>query len=362
MSSIAPFFHPFPAGNAFWQESRNAGASYLAAPAAASTTQVIGATGTQRFRQLFTIPPGVAGTYAVTVSGDTFANPPNVPARVVYDGVDQGPVTPISGPATFTLPVVAGAHDFQLWIGQATSAGATVPVVTAAFAGVILAGAGAAGCCCPISETARCYRVVTGSAFHRAYLVDCGAGPEWHDIVSGATVPADDIENCACGTVLELPDLHMAGAAFNDAPNEFICNVVPTPDVATGWAVTGVCYDPTVGAPSLDWTAPLSSVALEYGSAAGNSGGVILTFSSTLTGTITWATNLTMMNVGEQRISQALAGGIRAVLTYVSGPAGNASAGTIRMEGGGALGIHRTATNIVAPIRFRLDFYSAPCP
>lgn len=360
--SVAPFVQPFPSGRAFWQESRDSGASYAAPPAAASTTQVVGPTGAQRLRHLFTIPAGLGGTFTVTVSGDIFANPPNVPAELVYDGVSQGTVTPLTGPKTFTLPVVSGAHDLQLWIGQANAGGgATVPVVSANFAGVTLAGIGAAGCCCPVSDHARCYRVITGAPFQHAYAVDCGDGVEWRDITSGASVPPADIENCGCGVLLEMPDLVMNGSAFNDAPNEFICNVSPEPASTTGFTDVGVCYDPTAASPTITWAGPISGVQKEYGSAAGTSGGVLVTYTSSITGPVTWPTNLVNMNPGEQRISQPLLGGIRAVLTYISGPLGGSPSGSIRMEGGATLGLHRLATSIVAPIQYRLDFYSPPC-
>lgn len=361
--STAPFFHPFPSGNAFWQMSTDGGGSYAAAPAPASSGQTVGPTGTQRFRQLFTIPAGLTGTFTVTVSGDIFANPPNVPARVFYDGVDQGIVQNAGdnhGPTTFTLPVVPGAHDFQLLIGQATGAGATVPVISANFDGVTLAGSATPACCCPVMTEARCYRTITGAAFQHAYAVDCGSGIEWRDIESDVLVPSADIENCSCGAPLIVSDLHMTGVAFNDAAGEFLCNVSPAPAATAGWTVIGTCYDPTVGGPTMDW-GPLTGVQMEYGAPAASSGGVLVSFSSTITGAVTWPTNLTNMNVGEQRISNPLAGNRRAVLTYISGPAGNASSGTIRMEGGATLGLHRLATNIVAPIRFRLDFYAPPC-
>lgn len=345
--------------------STNSGGSYAAAPAPASSGQVVGATGTQRFRHLFTIPAGLGGTFTVTVSGDIFANPPNVPARLFYDGVDQGivqsPGGDNHGPKTFTLPVVPGAHDLQLWIGQATTAGLTIPVVSFGFDGVTLdTGNGEApGCCCRVLETVRCYRVITGAAFHHAYLTECGGTYTWRDVESGETVAPEDIENCSCGSPLVLPDLHMAGAAFNDAPGEFMCNVSPNPSATTGWAVTGTCYDPTVGAPAMDWV-NTSSVHLEYGS-PNNSGGVNISFSSTVLGSVTWPTNLTQMNPGEQRISQPLLGNRRAVLTYVSGPLGSAPSGSIRMTGGATINVHQGATNVAPPIVMRLDFYSPPC-
>jgi hypothetical protein len=83
-------------------------------------------------------------------------------------------------------------------------------------------------------------------------------------------------------------------------------------------------------------------------------GGVIVSFSSTETGPITWATNLTPMNVGEQRQSDLLAGGRFVRITYLSGPGGTLGP---RMEGAASIGVHRTATSNVAPVRFQLETF-----
>jgi len=183
----------------------------------------------------------------------------------------------------------------------------------------------------------------------------------------GALVPDSEIAPCPAagpisGGLVAVTDLQMVGAAFNDAANEFICNVIPAPVGTTGWAPpAGGCYDPTVAAPTMNWTgSPVSSVEMEYGSPAGVSGGVLVEFRRGANA-IPFPVNLTPMAVGEARVSNTIpvVGGY-AVLTYVSGPAtGNAP----RMEGPSfgltsPIGLHRISTNIVAPIRIRLDLYA----
>lgn len=185
-----------------------------------------------------------------------------------------------------------------------------------------------------------------------------GSTVTWYS-AAGDPIPVADIVDCPEGAAtVASPGLRMDGFAFNDAPNEFMCNITPSPTTTSGWNVTGVCYDPTVANPTMDWVSG-GSVTMEYGSAAGNSGGVIVQFSYPGIGPVTWPTDMTMMAVGAARTSNNLPNGGHAVLTYLSGPGAADPAGTIRMEGGGSVGIHRGTTSIVAPIRFRLD-YVAP--
>lgn len=189
---------------------------------------------------------------------------------------------------------------------------------------------------------------------------------EWYD-ANGNQVANADVQSCETPPQpFLMPDLHLAGAAFGDDPSgtaENLCAVSPAPSATSGWAApVGGCYDPVVGNPTMDW-GPTTSVEMTYDDNGNGqaSGGVFVQFSSpSLAPTgITWPTNFTMMYVGEQRLSNVFGGGHRAVLTYVSGPPQTDPAGTIRMEGGVNIGIHRTATNNVAGIRFRLDFISA---
>lgn len=186
----------------------------------------------------------------------------------------------------------------------------------------------------------------------------------WYN-AAGVLIPDSEIAPCPTsgpipGAPLIVNDLVLAGAAFNDAPNEFLCNVVPAPSSTPGFTPTGVCFDPTTGSPSMNWTGvPAASFELEYGSAAGVSGGALVSFSSaTYGGLITWPTNLAQMAPGQVRVSNPSGLGHYATLTYVSGPPAASPSGTIRMEGAQTLGLHRTATSIVAPIRFRLDLYA----
>lgn len=182
---------------------------------------------------------------------------------------------------------------------------------------------------------------------------------EWYD-EAGNLVPNGEVVRCEPAEPFILPDLRFTGIAFGDDPTgtaENICNVSPAPSATTGWNLSGTCYDPTTGGPTMTW-GPTSSVILEYANGPGNqvSGAVVIQFSSLSLGAITWPTNNTMMEPGDVRISNPFGGGHRAVLTYVSGPAGNSPSGSIRMEGGSNLGIHRGNVSAAAPIRFRLDF------
>lgn len=183
---------------------------------------------------------------------------------------------------------------------------------------------------------------------------------EWYD-EAGNLVPNAEVTNCDGPQPFVLPDLRLTGAAFGDDPGgiaENLCNVVPAPSSFTGWTLTGACYDPTVGNPTMNW-APLSSVTMEYGQSpsGGSSGGVFMQFSSPSLAPagITWPTNNTDMAVGDVRASNPFGGGHRAVLTYLSGPAAGSASGTIRMPGGINVFVHPANVSAAAPIRFRLD-------
>lgn len=143
--AIVPWVQPFPTD---WHESRDGGATYDPAQAAPVTTEVVGPTGSQRFRVQFTIPGNVSGTYFVTVSGDVYDGSVNVNAQLYYDGANQGAVTPLAGPRTYTLPVVPGPHTIELWIGQAdASTGSTQPAISFGFANTVETSAVPCNCC-----------------------------------------------------------------------------------------------------------------------------------------------------------------------------------------------------------------------
>lgn len=127
----APFFSNYFSGNTAWDYSGNAGGSYTSP--ATNSGQVAGPVGTERYRHIFQVPAGYGGTFAVTVSGDIFDNSVNTNAQVWYDGVLQGNVVPLAGPAVFNLPVSPGPHTFELYIGGSDNAGVTAPVVTATY-------------------------------------------------------------------------------------------------------------------------------------------------------------------------------------------------------------------------------------
>lgn len=146
--TVPAFASNFPAVPAVWSYSANAGGSYTS-PAPASTAQVVGPTGTQRYRQIITVPVGVHGSYTVTVGGDIWDGVANVPAHLYYNGVDQGAI-PTAGSRTFVLPAVPGAHTLEIWIGQANvGGGATAPTATFAFTNTFDSGTVNACGCCP---------------------------------------------------------------------------------------------------------------------------------------------------------------------------------------------------------------------
>lgn len=181
---------------------------------------------------------------------------------------------------------------------------------------------------------------------------------EWYD-QAGNLVANADVVGCDTPTPFVTPTLTMNGSAFGDDPSgtaENMCNVVPAPTTATGWNLTGSCYDPTTGAPSFTWT-NVSSVEMEFGDNGNGqpSGAVFVSFTPSGFPTITWPTNFSNMVVGEQRLSNVFGGGHRARLTYLSGPPHTASSGTIRMNGGSTLAVHPLNVSAQLPIRFRLD-------
>ncbi|MFJ5037946.1 hypothetical protein [Streptomyces parvulus] len=369
MTSVAPWAHPFPAARVVWDYSTNAGASWVR-PAPASAAQVAGPTGQQRFRALVTIPPGVGGTWTATVSGDIYDGSVNVNARLFYDGVDQGPVTPLTGPTTFTLPAVPGAHDLQLRIGQADdNAGATVPAVTFNFTGVTAAAGIADGpdcSCCPVLDTVLCYRAVTTAPFRRAYLVSCGGTLTWRDVETNVSVDPADIQDCRTDATVVVPDLRATGVSFNGTLagiREAVCAVIPTPSAVQNVAVNGTCYESNVAAqPVIDWT-NTAGVEFEYNTTSGQSaGGSALVFSSTELGTVTWA-NTGQLNPGAQLMSTPLLGGRRVLLTYISGPLGSSPSGSVRIIGNSQVWFHQNATSMTGlPIRVRLDVLGPPNP
>lgn len=364
--SPAPWFLPLSVAtnpNPGWERSVNAGAVY-GAPGTINLPvgQINGGTvGQDRFRQQFVIPVVPAGSVLrITVSGDIYDNQTNQPAQVVFDGVNYGNVSTAppnlpgqgqnAGPETFTFPATVGPHVFELWIGTGILPGNTIPLVTADIVIPIPCG------CCP--SNVGCFRNAAGSVW--SCRTPDGV-THWYDS-DGNEVAASGVVPCTqtAPIPLVITDLALFGAAFNDAPNEFLCNLSAAPTAVVGFTPTGVCFDPTVASPNMNWnTQPLSSIELEYGSAAGNSGGALVEFRHGAT-VITWPVNLVNMTVGQMRTSNPILGGGYATLTYVSGPTGGNAP---RMEAPslgltGVIGLHRATTSIVAPVRFRLNLYA----
>jgi hypothetical protein len=316
---------------------------------------------------VFTIPNGVTGTWSVTVSGDIYSNPPNVNAHLYYDGADQGPVTPLAGPKTFPLPVAAGEHTIELWIGQAptTGAGGTAPTVTFTYAGV--AEIGRVPCeCCP-AEEAGCFGI-GGDPGQPVYAFRCPSGPStvtrWYDR-NGAEVQLGDVQPCGQASQNIPVQLTLTPLFFGDGPDaagENLCNFNHLPDNQGNWTTAGACLDPPSpsGASTLQWTTPIPSLVFEYGNPPRTSGGVVMTFSSPdLGGNITWPAT-SYLNPGQTVLSNVLAGGRRVLLTYLSGPLASAASGSVRTQASTQVQMHLGTTDATTPpIRVRLDFLAS---
>lgn len=362
--TVAPWVSNFPTG---WQASGNSGTTWVGPPAPNPLNEVIGPTGTQRYRTQFTIPAGVTGSWTATVSGDIYSGAVNVPARLVYDGVDQGAVTPIlgggpiwSGPRTFTLPAVPGAHTVELWVGQSPNNGCcTAPVVTFDFtnASQFAVGSSLPCGCCPTGGDARCYRTAAGQPQRSAFPLLCGETLYWVDGATGLVVDPATFEPCVNETFVASA-FTATGQFFGDGPDpagENLCNVVPAPTGTTGFAAPASgCYDPTTGSPTMTWSS-VSSVEFQYGNPPHASGGAGITFSSPDLGTVTWP--LTgQLNPGAQVLSNALTAGRRVLLTYLSGPLGSSPSGSVRVTSANTVFFHQNSTDgSTAPIRVRLD-------
>lgn len=135
---VTPFFTNYSSGNPAWFYSADAGVHYTSP--ATNSGQVAGPVGQERYRTFVNIPGGYSGTYAVTVSGDIYANNVNTNAQVWYDGIFLGNVVPLPGPMVFNIPAAPGFHTFELWIGGASGTGVTAPVVTATYANTLDTG------------------------------------------------------------------------------------------------------------------------------------------------------------------------------------------------------------------------------
>lgn len=108
-----------------WQASNNSGGTWFAYTPGTNIAQVVGPTGTQRFRRFFTVPAGIPQTVmSISWSGDLYEAPTNIPSQLYIDGVLVAGAAPpgASGSGQFLIPA-AGTHEVQIWVGQANAAG-----------------------------------------------------------------------------------------------------------------------------------------------------------------------------------------------------------------------------------------------
>lgn len=108
---------PGPWGAGPWQYSANAGGSW-GGYAGASVAQIVGPLGTQRYRAQFTIPTGLSGSWDFTANGDLWGT--SNTWEIKYDGVTVGTGNQYQD-VLVTLPVVAGAHEIQIWASAESS-------------------------------------------------------------------------------------------------------------------------------------------------------------------------------------------------------------------------------------------------
>lgn len=185
---------------------------------------------------------------------------------------------------------------------------------------------------------------------------------EWYD-GSGNLVANGDVISCETPPQPWVPNqIVMNTSAWGDdasGTGENACNIIPAPASMVGFAPSGPgCFDPVNGVNSMTW-GPTSSIELEYDSSIAGSGAVILSFTTTPGGLITWPTSAFQLGVGEQVMSNVIPGGRRAILTYVSGPPQSSASGTVQTAGGATIRLHGNNISSVAPIRFRVDFVTA---
>lgn len=159
-----------------WQFSNNAGGSWAAYPVSTNIGQVVGPTGTQRFRPPtpFVVPVGVASTHLrVRWRGDIHDGLANVPPELRIDGalVATAPL-PLGIATTYDslIPMPApGPHTFEVWVGQAPNAGQTF-LTSVAFDLVSPVPCS----CCPLADNpTRCWNDGVGGSGTAVGMLCC---------------------------------------------------------------------------------------------------------------------------------------------------------------------------------------------
>lgn len=207
----------------------------------------------------------------------------------------------------------------------------------------------------------------------------------WFD-VNGDQIPEAQFVPCLVECVPAPPNLEIVGVAFNTfntgaggdtATTEETLYNLSQPPTALGAGTVLVPSSNGYGASaaagvnscggrqiSLTFAQPdCGGLQFTYGSgnpARPNAGGVYLMLNSPSTGPITWPPNTVYMSMGEERISNLLANGTRARLTYLSGPTQLNSANmnfstTCTVVTPGNLVLHQASTNAQS-FTYRLDF------
>lgn len=178
-------------------------------------------------------------------------------------------------------------------------------------------------------------------------------------------------------TPFQVPNLTMNGRAFdsvttgtpgNAGTDEWLLNLSAMPSSTLGLTQIGSGFlgntslgiSPVCGGVeiSMTWAAAQSFVSMQYGNGVAIAGGVALSFTSPTTGLVTWPTNTTPMNVGEERFSNPLLNGLIAKFThegFFNDGTGTSMAALCGL-GTESLRIHYPANNTV-PVKFRISFY-----
>lgn len=122
-----PWFNDYPPAGLPWQFSINSGGTYNTYPGGNFAQPNGLATGVQRFRQQFVVPPGVTATYLkLNIAGDIYSNPNPAAAEIRIDGVFVSFKLPRPGTSAVYIPMSLlppGPHTFEIWLGATSDVG-----------------------------------------------------------------------------------------------------------------------------------------------------------------------------------------------------------------------------------------------